>query len=430
VSNTKDLADRPRPLPVQVPLRPGESVDAFIRRLATANHLRPSYLRTYLNHPPGTIGQLQLTRLALVTGRTVHALTHVFPGLDPTRRPTAPNDGGQRQRDDPAPPDVATMIRIHAGRDELVNRLSRHFVVHRQTVIKALTGQPPHTRRQAPTYPILAPHLGQITDLLAQNPNVTCMSVWKTLTQEHHADVSYATVRSYLFQTRVQPVETWSAQHLTRRARLFERIRIAAGEDLVTRLATRLCLPSAVVLQALQDDAALPVRPTPPPAPTLTGPQRHRKFAPDLRAAVDAMVSADPHASIREIWTRLVEDHHADVSYDTVGRYVARAHPSPARRPRSKPRPRVLTTQTRVCIDQIVLASPTASVRQIWAHLIDDYALDASYATVREYVARQRRPASRRSATPDTARTTRTEPQSGAGRMRRPEPIAAPEQLG
>jgi hypothetical protein len=429
VTRTKDLADRPRPLPVQVPLRPGESVDAFIRRLATANHLRPSYLRTYLNHPPGTIGQLQITRLALVTGRTVHALAHVFPGLDPTRRPTAPN-GGQRQRDDPAPLDVTTVIRIHAGRDELVNRLSRHFVVHRQTVIKALTGQPPHTRRQSPTYPILAAHLDQIADLLAQNPNVTCMSVWKTLAQEHHAEVSYATVRSYLFQSRVHPVETWSAQHLTRRARLFEQIRVAAGEDLVARLATRLSLPPAVVLHALQDEAALPVRPTQPPAPTLTGPQRHRKFAPHLRAAVDAMVSADPQASIRDIWARLVEDQRADVSYGTVCDYVARAHPSPARKPISRPRPRVLTAQTRACIDQIVRASPTVSVRQIWAHLIDDYALDASYATVREYVARQRRPAPKRSATPDTARTASAEPRSGAETMRQPEPNPAPGHHG
>jgi hypothetical protein len=56
--------DRPRRLPIQVPLRPGESPDSFIRRLAIANHLRPSYLRTYLNDPPGQIGSIQAWRLA------------------------------------------------------------------------------------------------------------------------------------------------------------------------------------------------------------------------------------------------------------------------------------------------------------------------------------------------------------------------------
>jgi hypothetical protein len=98
------------------------------------------------------------------------------------------------------------------------------------------------------------------------------------------------------------------------RLRLFERIRAAAGEDLIAGLATRLTLPPAVVLQALQDDAALPVRPTRPPAPTLTGPQRHRRFTPDQRAAVDAMTTADPETLLHDIWVRLVDDHHADVS--------------------------------------------------------------------------------------------------------------------
>ncbi len=409
MSSTKALADRPRRLPIQVRLRPGESVDSFIRRLATANHLRPSYLRTYLNHPPGTIGSLQLTRLAQVTGRTTHALTHVFPGLDPAPRAAKQVTRTQPRIDEPAPVDVATTIRIHAGRDELVNKLSRQFTVHRQTIIKALTGQPPHRRRQASTYPILAPHLDQIGRLLADNPDATCMSVWKTLTEEHHAEVSYGTVRAYLSDTRAHPTDTRPAQQRTNRVRLFEQIRAAAGEDLTTRLATQLTLPPAVVLQALHDDAALPVRPTRPPAPTLTGPQRHRRFTPHQRAAVDAMISADPQACIHDIWARLVDDQHADVSYTTVRSYVARAHPSSTRK--SRGRPRILTIRARASIDQTVQAHPTASIRQIWEHLTDDHAVDASYATVREYVAREHRPARKRSR-PQTPPAQNREPRA------------------
>jgi hypothetical protein len=360
VSSTRDLADRPRRLPIQVRLRPGESVDAFIRRLAIANHLRPSYLRTYLNHPPGTIGSLQLTRLAQVTGRTAHALTRVFPGLDPDPRAPKPVTHTKPRNGDPAPVDVATTIRIQAGRDELVNRLSRQFTVHRRTIIQALTGQPPHGRKQASTYPILAGHLGQIGRLLAEDPDVTCMSVWKTLTEDHHAAVSYATVRAYLFDTRAHPTDPRPVQPRTNRVRLFEQIRAAAGEDLTARIATRLALPPSVVLQALQDNAALPVRPTRPPAPTLTGPQRHRRFTPHQRAAVDAMISADPQACIHDIWAHLVDDHHADVSYATVRSYVARAHPSSTRK--SQGRPSILTARARASIDQIVQANPTASI--------------------------------------------------------------------
>jgi hypothetical protein len=407
VTSTKDLADRPRRLPIQVRLRPGESVDSFIRRLATANHLRPSHLRTYLNHPPGAIGSLQITRLAQVTGRTTHALIRVFPGLDPDRRTAKPVVRATPRIDDAAPVDVATAVRIHAGRDELVNRLSRQFVVHRRTVIKALTGQPPHRRKQASTYPILAPHLDQIGRLLAENPDVTCMSVWKALTQEHHAEVSYATVRAYLYDVRAQPTDTSSVQHRPSRLRLFEQIRVAAGEDLTARLATRLALPPAVVLQALQDDAALPVRPTRPPVRTLAGPQRRCRFTPDLRAAVDAMITAAPETLLHDIWERLVDDHHADVSYATVRDYVARAHPSPTRKTRG--RPRILTAPTRASIDQIVQADPTASIRQIWERLTDDHAVDASYASVREYVARQHRPARMRSKTADAAQTAHAE---------------------
>ncbi|MEU4129675.1 hypothetical protein [Streptomyces wuyuanensis] len=61
-------------LPVQVAPRLGEETDSFIRRLARANHLKPSYLHGYLCGPPFWFGKPQLDRLADATGRSPHAL--------------------------------------------------------------------------------------------------------------------------------------------------------------------------------------------------------------------------------------------------------------------------------------------------------------------------------------------------------------------
>jgi hypothetical protein len=206
-------------------------VESFIRRLATANHLRPSYLRTYLNHPPGSIGSIQVTRLALVTGRTVPALSTVFPALSLERRRSPPEPptsrakptpiGGTGRRGDSEQTDVATAIRGHAARDELVNRLSRQFAVRRRTIIKALTGQPPYPDRRGTTHPILAPLVGQIDLLLVADPDATIWSIWKTLVEQHHTAVSYATVRDYINRARAQPTDLRTAQHriVTRRFR-------------------------------------------------------------------------------------------------------------------------------------------------------------------------------------------------------------------
>src|SRR4051812_10736663 len=277
MSSRKAAADRPRRLPIHVPLCPGESVESFIRRLATANHLRPSYLRTYLNHPPGHIGSIQVNRLALVTGRTVHVLTRVFPALSLKRRRSLPPPPpissarraraptvGTRQRGDPEQTDQATAIRRHAARAELVNRLSRQFAVPRRTIIKALTGQAAYPDKRGTTHPVLRPFAGQIDLILTANPDATMWSIWKTLVEQHHAAVSYATVRDYINRARAQPTDTRTAQHRMRRASLFELIRESAGaDDLIGRLTTLLSIDHATILQALRNDVSLPVRPTP-----------------------------------------------------------------------------------------------------------------------------------------------------------------------
>lgn len=51
-----------RRLPIDVRPAAGERTELYIRRLARANHLRPSYLRRFLAGPPGWDGKIQPER--------------------------------------------------------------------------------------------------------------------------------------------------------------------------------------------------------------------------------------------------------------------------------------------------------------------------------------------------------------------------------
>jgi hypothetical protein len=53
------------PLPILVRPRSGETTGSYIRRLARANHLRPSYLHGFLAGPPTWFGRPRLERLAV-----------------------------------------------------------------------------------------------------------------------------------------------------------------------------------------------------------------------------------------------------------------------------------------------------------------------------------------------------------------------------
>ena len=79
-----------RTLPIDVRPRIGESVEGYIRRLARANHLRPSYLYQYLCIPRHHNGTLQPGLLAEITGRPLTVLERVLPALRPQPPALAP----------------------------------------------------------------------------------------------------------------------------------------------------------------------------------------------------------------------------------------------------------------------------------------------------------------------------------------------------
>lgn len=142
----RDDIGRIRQLPIQVPLQPGESPLSFVRRLAKANHLRTSYLREYLVRvPAGHTAAIDITRLSLVTGRTINTLQHVFPHLKrTTESPTSAGPRGQLRKN----MDLPHKIRAAAADDQVVNTLSVHFGVQRSAIIDALLGKRPDRKEE------------------------------------------------------------------------------------------------------------------------------------------------------------------------------------------------------------------------------------------------------------------------------------------
>lgn len=313
---------RPRRLPIQVPLRAGENPDTFVRRLAVANHLRPSYLRTYLADPPGRIGAIQIWRLAAVTARTEEELVRVMPALQVAhRKPPRPRRSRPQL-------DLYTAIRRAAERDEDVKRLTEHFGLRRPTTIKALTGQDLPTtwfgKLRSQRNPILEPVAEHLDRLIADNPNATITWIYKTLSQDQPHGASYGTVRNYINRVRAQPADVKSLQHLVSRAELFTRIRDEAhNDDLTHRLATQFATDHATVIRALTGEDAIRE-----PKRTKGNP-----ILEDHRHHIAEMITANPDVTVSAIWEQLVNEHNAEVSYATVRNYVARECRPP--RPRS-----------------------------------------------------------------------------------------------
>ncbi|MFJ9523705.1 hypothetical protein ACIRPK_36475 [Kitasatospora sp. NPDC101801] len=87
------MSTPPRPippvkmLPVQVFPRPCEGAEAFIARLAEANHLKPAYLCAHLCDPPNHRGTISWARLAAAAGRSLVRLQVVLEQHPPPSPP-------------------------------------------------------------------------------------------------------------------------------------------------------------------------------------------------------------------------------------------------------------------------------------------------------------------------------------------------------
>lgn len=189
----------PSPLPIRPRPVAGEPVSSYVRRLAAANHLPPSYLRGYLAGPPAYLHGIKPERLAILSGRTAAVLEQTLTGLarQPRRQPSR---SVTRAEDKPG---LFAAIRRDAQGGHSIRALAARHRVHRRTIRQALADPVPPPRRQMPPRGSALDRLHDpITVMLTAEPGLPIRHVWERVLDHHDADVSYATVRDYVTRLR------------------------------------------------------------------------------------------------------------------------------------------------------------------------------------------------------------------------------------
>jgi hypothetical protein len=199
---TPDEGPLPPPLPVRVRPAAGETAESYIRRLAHANHLRPSLLQVYVRNPDVPTGAIRLRRLAAVSGSTRTALAFALTGLTPaSQRQLPPPSPAESQADRKAR--LFGTIHDDAARGMSIRQIASRHHIHRRMVRQALadpTGPPPRKRGTRPA-PAISP-IQDVLDKLAGEP-LTIWEIWTTVTDQHDSDASYAAVRDYIRRRRL-----------------------------------------------------------------------------------------------------------------------------------------------------------------------------------------------------------------------------------
>ena len=200
---TPDDGPLPPPLPVRVRPAAGETAESYIRRLARANHLRPSLLQVYVRNPDVPTGAIRLRRLAAVSGSALTALAFALTGLTTATKPhrlpppsPAESQAARKAR-------LFSVIRDDAARGMSIRQIASRHHVHRRMVRQALAepaGPPPRRRGTRPA-PAINP-IQNILDKLADEP-LTIWEIWTTVTDEHDSDASYAAIRDYIRSRRL-----------------------------------------------------------------------------------------------------------------------------------------------------------------------------------------------------------------------------------
>jgi hypothetical protein len=204
--NSGDTAGRLCPLPIRPRPAAGEPSEAYIRRLALANHLRPSYLRGYLAGPPRYLGAIRPERLAALSGRTVAILERTLTGLTRNTRPAAqPHQPARPRRrrvqaaDKPA---LFAAIRRDAQDGYPIRTLAARYQLHRRMIRQALADPTPPPRKQPQRASALDRLREPITTMLTTEPDLTIRQIWERLLDDHNAAISYDRVHQYIVRLR------------------------------------------------------------------------------------------------------------------------------------------------------------------------------------------------------------------------------------
>jgi lambda repressor-like predicted transcriptional regulator len=203
----------PDALPIR--LRPllGETAEAFVIRMANANHLRPSYLRRYITPGRQGFGSIDIDKLAAVSGRTTPTIRRMFPELAARREPRQPGttiaQRERKQRNDERKRDLYTAIRRDDAAGLSMRAIQRKHHVGYRTVAKALDFETPPDRKEYPERerPVLQQVIPHIEAMLAAAPSSTAREIWEHLIDEHHTTPAYQTIRDYTVNRRgtIQP---------------------------------------------------------------------------------------------------------------------------------------------------------------------------------------------------------------------------------
>jgi hypothetical protein len=196
-----------RPLPVRLRPQRGETADSYVRRLASANHLRFSYLRRYLSAPAGSYGPLQPGKLAAVTGRDLPAILHALPDLATPlpRRSTRRYSDDEIQRNRARKNALFTAIRHDADAGMSGRAIERKHRVGRRTTQKALTSSTPPPRKKMNRESVVLNGLHAVIDAMTQtNPQITVTAIWEHLADELDTTVAYPTLRAYITRQRLE----------------------------------------------------------------------------------------------------------------------------------------------------------------------------------------------------------------------------------
>jgi len=211
--NGQDDPDRLRRLPVRPRPICGETVESYVRRLARANHLRPSYLRAYLTGPQRS--RIQIERLAQISGRPTAHLQRALIGTPVPRPRTEPSERPSqaalvKHRREARTRLFANIRADHQHDDLSIRALAARHQVHRRTVTQALASAlPPPRKPQAPRPRTLRNDTREFVDqIIGQDLQVpsrrrhSVQRIWERLIDEYDVTVSYSTVRDYVTRRR------------------------------------------------------------------------------------------------------------------------------------------------------------------------------------------------------------------------------------
>lgn len=199
-SGTAD--ERPAaPLPMRVRPHLGESTENYIRRLAKANHLRPSALHAIACGPPNWTGKPRPDRLAVLTGHPAdHLNLALTDAVVPRRRTTVT---GQYQRLPRGAYLLYRAIRKDAEAGLSLRSLAERHGVSQRTVRAALTAAMPPARERPSRYrktPVIASVRHIVIPMISRN--VSAKDIWKTLMDDHGISISFSTLNAYVRSQR------------------------------------------------------------------------------------------------------------------------------------------------------------------------------------------------------------------------------------